>query len=65
MQYANENTTNYFFRSCNAQKNNEACNGSLITKGVKENGKNIIFPLNNTGFDYLQEDDKKETEKSG
>ena len=26
---------------------------------------NIIFPLHNTGFDYLQEDDKKETENSG
>ena len=26
---------------------------------------NIRFPLHNTGFDYLQEDEKKEAEKAG
>ena len=26
---------------------------------------NISFPLHNTGFDYLQEDEKKEAEKAG
>ena len=49
----------------NAQKNNEACNVKLITKGVQEHGMNIISPLHNTGFDSLQEDEKKEAEKSG
>ena len=32
---SNENTTNYLFRFRNAQKSNEACNGSLITKVVQ------------------------------
>ena len=54
MQYANENTTDYFR---NAQKVNEACNRSLITKVVQEHGVKI---LHNAGFDYLQEDNKKE-----
>ena len=31
MQYANENATNYLVRFRNAEKVNEACNGSLIT----------------------------------
>ena len=35
MQCANENTTDYLVRFCNAQKVNEACNGSLITKVVQ------------------------------
>ena len=54
MQYASDNTTDYLVRFRNAQKVNEACNGSLITKGVQEHGVKIIFPLNNTGFDSLQ-----------
>ena len=49
----------------NANKFNESCNGSLITKGAEEHGIKILFPLQNTGFDYLQEDEKKEVEKSG
>ena len=65
MQYANKNTTDYLVRFFNAQKVNEAYNGSLITKGVQEHGMKILFPLQNTGFDYLQEDEKKEAEKSG
>ena len=65
MQYANENTTDYLVRFRNAQKVNEACNRSLITKGVQEGGIKILFPWQNTGFDSLQEDDKKEAEKSG
>ena len=60
IQYANENTTDYLVRFRNAQKVNEACNGSLITKGVQEHGTNILFPFHNNGFDSLQEDDKKE-----
>ena len=56
MQYANENITDYLVRFHNAQKFNEACNGSLITKGVQDHGMKILFPLNNTGFDYIQED---------
>ena len=60
MQYANENTTDYLVRIRNIQKFNEACNGSLITKGVQEHGINIFFPFHNTGFDSLQEDEKKE-----
>ena len=65
MKYSNENTTNYLVRLLNDQKVNEACDGSLITKGIKEHGMKIIFPLHNTGFDSLQEDEKKEAEKSG
>ena len=65
IQYAKENTTDYLVRFRNAQKVNEACNGSLITKGVQEHGMKIIFPLHNTGFDSLQEDEKKEVEKAG
>ena len=65
MQYASENTNDYLIRFRNAQKVNEACDGSLITKGVQEHGMNIRFPLHNTGFDYLQKDEKKEAEKVG
>ena len=60
MQYVSENTTDYLVRFRNAQKVNEACDGRLITKGVQEHGMKIRFPLHNTGFDSLQEDDKKE-----
>ena len=49
----------------NYQKFNEACDGSLITKGVQYHGMNIRFQFKNNGFDYLQEDDKKEAEKAG
>ena len=59
IKYANENTTDYLVRFCNAQKVNEACNGSLITKGVQEHGMKILFPFHNTRFDSLQEDEKK------
>ena len=51
MQYANENTTDYFVRFRNAQKFNEACDRNLITKGIIEHGMKIIFPLQFTGFD--------------
>ena len=54
MQYANENTTNYLVRFRNSQKVNEACNVSLITKGVQEHGMKILFQFHNTVFDYLQ-----------
>ena len=56
MHYANNNTTDYLVRFRNAQKVNEACDGSLITKGVQEHGMKILFPLHNTGFDSPQED---------
>ena len=65
MQYASENTTDYLVRFRNAQKINEACDGSLITKGVQEHGMKICFPLHNTGFDSIQENEKKEAEKAG
>ena len=58
MKYTNNNTTNYLVRFCNAQKVNEACNGSLISKGVQEHGMKILSPLHNTGFDSLQEYEK-------
>ena len=64
MQYTSKNTTDYLVRFRNAQTVNEACDGSLITKGVQEHGMKIRFPLHNTGFDYLQEDEKKEAEKA-
>ena len=59
MQYASENTTDYLVRFRNAQKVNEACDRSLITKGVQEHGMKISFPFHNIGFYSLQEDDKK------
>ena len=65
MQYANDNTTDYLFRFLNTHKFNEACNGSLITRGVQEHGIRIIFPLHNTGFYLLQENGKKEVEAEG
>ena len=65
MQYASDNTTDYLVRFRNAQKCNESCDRSLITKGVQEHGMKILFPLHNTGFDSLQEDDNKEAEKAG
>ena len=65
MQYANKNTTDYLVRFRNAQKVNEACDGSLITKGVKKHGMKILFPLHNSGFDSMQEDEKNEAEKAG
>ena len=64
MQYANNNTTDYLVRSHNSQKANEACNIILITKGVQEHGMKIFFPLYNTEFDSLQEDEKKEAENA-
>ena len=65
MLYARENTTNYLVRFCNYQKVNEACDGSLITKGVKEHEMKFPFPLHNTGFYSLQADGNKEAENSG
>ena len=65
MQYSRENTTDYLVRFRNSQKVSEACDGSLITKGVQENGMEICSPLHNTGFDSLQEDYNKEAEKAG
>ena len=65
MQYANKNTTSYLVRLHNSQKVNEACKGSLTTKGVQEHGMKIFFPLHNNGFDYQQEYEKKEAEKAG
>ena len=59
MQYASKNTTDYLVRFRNAQKVNEACDGRLITKGVQEHGMKIRFPLHNTGFGSLQEDENK------
>ena len=49
----------------NSQKVNEACDRSLVTKGVQEHGMKILLPLQNTGFDSLKEDEKKEAEKVG
>ena len=52
-------------RFLNAQKVNEACNGSLIRRGVQKHGMKILLPLHNNGFDYLQEYKKKKTYKEG
>ena len=60
MQYSNENTTDYLVSFRNSQNVNEACNGILIISGIKGHGMKITFLLQNTGFDYLQEDKKKE-----
>ena len=64
MHYANNNTTDYLVRFCNAQKANKACNGILIKRDVQEYGMKNIFPFHNTRFDSLQKDDKEETEKT-
>ena len=64
-QNANENTTNYLVRLCNAHRVNKACNGSLKTRGVEKHGIKILYPLHVTGFDALQEDDTKEAEITG
>ena len=64
-QYTNKNTTEYFIRFRKDQKVNEAYNGILITKEIQEHGMKILFLLQNTEFDSLKEDDKKELEKSG
>ena len=65
MQYTSKNTTDYLVRFRNSQNVNEACEGSLITKGVQENCMNIRLPFHYAGFDYIQEDENKETEKAG
>ena len=65
IQYDNENTNDYLVRSRNAQKFNATCNVILITKGVQEHGMKMLFPSQNTGFDSLQEDKKKEAENAG
>ena len=65
MQYANENTTYCLVSFHNSHKNNESCNGSLVTNGVQEHGMNILVPFHNAVFDYPQEDEKKEAENPG
>ena len=65
MNYANKDTTDYLVGFRNAQKVIEVCKRSLITRGVQENGMNIIFPFHNTEFDYLREGENKEAEKAG
>ena len=64
MKNSNNNTTDYLVRFRNYQKVNEACNGSLITKGLQKHGMTILSPLHNTGFDSLQDDKNKEAEKA-
>ena len=64
VHYTNDNTSDYLRRFRNDQKVNESCDGSLITKGVQEHGIKIRSPLNNSGFDSLQEDEKNEEEKA-
>ena len=65
MKYARKNTTDYLVRFRNAQKVNESCNGSLVTKGIQYHGVKILLPLHNTGFDSIQEEEKKEAENAG
>ena len=62
MQHSNENMTNYLVRFHNYQNSNDACNGSLITRGLQDHGMNILYPLPVTGFESLQNNDKKEAE---
>ena len=64
MQYINKNTTDYLVRFRNTHTVNSYCNIILITKGVQEHRMNILFPFHNTVFDSLQENEKKEAEKS-
>ena len=62
---AKDNTTGYLVRFLNLQKANEACNGSLISRGFQEHGMDIIFPLHVTGFDTLLGGNNKEDETAG
>ena len=59
IQYVNDNTNDYLFRFLNAQKVNEVCNVTLITRGIQERQTKIIFPYQTTGFYFLQENYKK------
>ena len=45
MKYARKNTTDYLVRFRNAQKVNESCNGSLVTKGIQYHGVKILLPF--------------------
>ena len=65
MQNVNENTTDYLVSFRNAQKANEAFNGSLISRGFQEHEKGIIYLLHVTGFDALSDDGNKEAEEAG
>ena len=65
MKYVRETTTDYMFRLRKAQKVNEACNGILTTQVVQENGMKIFLPIRTTGFETIQDYEKKEVEKPG
>ena len=65
MQNANKNMTDYLVRLCNDHKVNEAFNGNLIKRGVKEHVMKILYQLHVTGFDALSENGKKEGETTG
>ena len=58
-----ENTTDYLVRFRNEQKVNEACNGSLISRGLQEHRMKILYTLYVTGFDALSVNEKKEAYK--
>ena len=59
-RYENKNTDYYLVIFCNAQKVNQACNGSLISRGFQENGMRILYTLNATGFYNLSDKEKNE-----
>ena len=59
MQHIKNNTTDYLVIYRNAQKANEAFNEIHIPRVVQEHGMKILYSLHATGFDALQDDDKK------
>ena len=65
MQNTNDNTTYYLVRFRNTQKENKACNGIQITRGVQEHGMKILDPLHANGFEALWDNEKKYAEISG
>ena len=48
-----DNTANYLVRFQNTQKENEACNGSFISRRFQEHGTKILYPLHVTRFNVL------------
>ena len=65
MQHTTDNTTNYLFRFHNAEKENEKCNGILLTRRFQEHWMKILYQLHVTNFYSLHDNGKKDSEIAG
>ena len=65
MKNINEKKTDYLVKFHNAQKFNEASNGTIMTRGFQEHRFKIVYPLHITEFDAILDDDKKDADTSG